>query len=162
MRHLVKDDEFLRSVTKQMQGNSKDDNDLLSKEVQRLRKNEAQITKRLGNLVEQLSANAKLKESETITNAVIELEKQRFELRNLIRQKEKAMERVKIGNADVLVLKQMLSEYVELYHSYTPEQKRRINHLIFGGIVSNFKRNEVTGDLEILIRGDGTIRKTWE
>ena len=66
------------------------------------------------------------------------------------------------ANAKPTVLKQMLSEYVELYQTYTPEQKRRINHLIFGGIDSNFKGDEVSGDLEILIRGDGTIRKTWE
>ncbi len=103
-----------------------------------------------------------MKESETVTNAISDLEKQRFDLRDVIRQKEKALERVKTGKVDATVLKQMLSEYVELYQTYTPEQKRRVNHFVFGGIVSNFKRDEVSGDLEILIRGAGTIRKTWE
>ena len=145
-----------------MQGNSKDENEGLKREIGQLRKNDAQITKRLSNLVDQLSVNAKLRESETVTNAINDLEKQRFELRDLIRQKEKALERVQSGKVDVAVLKQMMSEYVELYQTYTPEQKRRVNHLIFGSIISNFKRDDESGDLEILIRGDGTIRKTWE
>jgi len=72
-----------------MQGNSKDENEGLNKEIQQLRKNDDQITKRLANLVEQLSANAKLKESETITNAISDLEEQRFELRDLIVRKKR-------------------------------------------------------------------------
>ena len=62
-----------------------------------------------------MSVNTKLRESETVTNAINDLEKQRFELRDLIRQKEKALERVQSGKVDVAVLKQMMSEYVELY-----------------------------------------------
>jgi len=86
---VVKDEELLKSVTRQMQGNSKDENEGLNKEIQQLRKNDDQITKRLANLVEQLSANAKLKESETITNAISDLEEQRFELRDLIVRKKR-------------------------------------------------------------------------
>ncbi|HTY09610.1 MAG TPA: hypothetical protein VMF88_00940 [Bacteroidota bacterium] len=89
MRQVVKDEELLKSVTRQMQGNSKDENEGLNKEIQQLRKNDDQITKRLANLVEQLSANAKLKESETITNAISDLEEQRFELRDLIVRKKR-------------------------------------------------------------------------
>ena len=42
------------------------------------------------------------------------------------------------------------------------EHKRGLNHLIFSAITSYFKRGETTGEIEIGIRGNGAIKRTWE
>ena len=42
------------------------------------------------------------------------------------------------------------------------QQKRRLNHALFSGIVSFIKRGEDKGEIEIKIRGDGSLKRTWE
>ena len=42
------------------------------------------------------------------------------------------------------------------------EQKKRLNHALFSGIVSFIKRGEDKGEIEIKIRGDGSLKRTWE
>ena len=42
------------------------------------------------------------------------------------------------------------------------ETRRRINHVLFAGIVSYFTRGSDAGELEIKIRGDGNVKKIWQ
>ncbi len=162
MQFLVNDGEFLKSITKQISGNSGKDLHQLNKDITDLNRNHAKISQQLRSLVDRLSEDSKLKMSATVTQTIGELENQKAGMYALIHSKKREIEKVETGEVDVGVLKEMLTDYCNLYENYSPMEKRRLNHLIFSGIVSNFKRKEESGYLEIHIRGDGSIRKTWE
>ncbi len=162
MQFLVNNKEFLDSIARQISGNGGDSLSQLNTEITNYKRNYSVITKKLKSLVDKLSEDASLKKSETIGKTIHELEAQKSDLWVLIQKKEREKEKIEAGEVDTAVLKDMLLDYCRLYQNQTPLEKRRINHLIFSAIVSNFKRNEDVGYLEIQIRGDGTIRKTWD
>ena len=55
-----------------------------------------------------------------------------------------------------------MSNFLRLYDGFEKEEKRRLNHLIFAAITSTFERGETTGEIEIQIRGNGALKRTWE
>ncbi len=58
--------------------------------------------------------------------------------------------------------KRVLSDYLTLYDAFGKDQKRQLNQILFAGIISFFKRGTTEGELELRIRGNGAIKKTWE
>jgi site-specific DNA recombinase len=162
LQFLVNDDEFLNSITKQISGNAGDDINQLNTDITDLKRNQVKISQKLGSLMDRLTDDSKLKTSETVSKTIGDLENQKADIAILIQSKQRELEKAKTGEVDIAVLKEMLSDFCNLYVTYSPMEKRRLNHLVFAGIVSNFKRSEESGYLEIQIRGDGSIRKTWE
>jgi hypothetical protein len=49
-----------------------------------------------------------------------------------------------------------------MYETFNKDQKRQLNQILFSAIISFFKRRTTEGDLELRIRGNGVIKKTWE
>jgi hypothetical protein len=82
--------------------------------------------------------------------------------RRSIQKKESEIAGFSRERIDKTVLKGILSEYIEIYQGFDKENERKVNQLIFGSIVSHLKGGEPSGDFEILIRGDGLIKKTWD
>ncbi|HQT92989.1 MAG TPA: hypothetical protein PL001_13290, partial [Candidatus Kryptobacter bacterium] len=62
-------------------------------------------------------------------------------------------EHFKNNGFDKKILKEVLEEIPGGFNEYDKETKRRINHLLFSGIVSYFTRGSDVGELEIRIRG---------
>jgi len=49
-----------------------------------------------------------------------------------------------------------------LYDTFDKDQKRQLNQILLSAIISFLKRGTIEGGLELRIRGNGAIRKTWE
>lgn len=162
MQFLVNDKEFLHSTAKQIAGNSGEGVARLKSDIANFKRNQTNISQKLRSLVDSLTNNPSLKASEEIGKTIVALEHEKIELHTLIQKNERELERIQTREVDIEVLKEMLADFCNLYDTYTPQQKRRLNHLLFSGIVSSFKRNEDSGNLEIQIRGDGSIKKTWD
>lgn len=103
-----------------------------------------------------------LADSATFAEKVHKLEDQKNTILQSIQQKERGKERILATDIDAPVLQEVLSEYSRVYDKIEKEEKRRLNHLIFEGITSYFKRGETTGTMEIQIRGNGVLKRTWE
>ncbi len=56
----------------------------------------------------------------------------------------------------------MLSDFLSLYETFDKDRKRQLNQILFSAIISFFKRGTTEGELELRIRGNGVIKKTWE
>ncbi len=162
LQFLVNDKEFLLSTTKQITGNSHKGVVKLKSDIANFKRNQTTISQQLRTLVNNLTDNPSLKGSDIIGKKIVELEREKIDITALIQKSERELERIQTSEVDTDILKEMLSEFCNLYDTYTPLQKRRLNHLIFSGIVSTFKRKEDSGYLEIQIRGDGSIKKTWD
>jgi hypothetical protein len=55
----------------------------------------------------------------------------------------------------------VLQAFNNLYNSLEPAEKRRLNHLLLAEIRSHLKRGKDDGVIEVFIRSDGNIKRTW-
>jgi hypothetical protein len=55
----------------------------------------------------------------------------------------------------------VLQAFNNLYNSLELEEKRRLNHLLLAEIRSHLKRGKDDGVIEVFIRSDGNIKRTW-
>ena len=82
-------------------------------------------------------------------------------LSNIITTKEKERERAANQKINKEKLKNLLTEYVEIYDRLKQEEKSRFNQLIFIEITSFFNQNEEDEQIIIKIRGDGKLKSNW-
>jgi DNA invertase Pin-like site-specific DNA recombinase len=162
MRELVDNNDFLSSVATQLEGNSGKDMGELQGDLTKLKGNLSNLERRIENLIIQASKSPVIKKSDIFDKAFAELENQRATVTAEVSKKERELEKLDLEKVDKNALKDVLSEYIQLFKTFSTEQKRRLNQIIFSAIVSTFVRGKTDGYLDIHIRGDGTLRKTWE
>ena len=55
-----------------------------------------------------------------------------------------------------------LEDFSRVFEQIPLEKKRRLKYALFSGKVSYIKRGEETGEIELKLRGDGFLKRTWE
>jgi hypothetical protein len=106
--------------------------------------------------------DAELKGSRILGRNLLELEQSERVLREKLQKAEQSLENRKDAKFDPDLLKRYLNDFTRIYEKMPLEQKRRLNHALFSGIVSFIKRGEDKGEIEIKIRGDGSLKRTWK
>ncbi|MBA4313094.1 MAG: hypothetical protein C0417_10745 [Chlorobiaceae bacterium] len=162
MSQIINNDEFLDALVNQIQGNSGSDRTNIEDEIQNLKTNLSEVTGQLSNIVHHMSLTNEIKEPDVLLKKIHELENRQDDIKNSIQEKELQLERIDDTNVDSTVLRDVMGDFVRLYGGLPKEEKKRLNHLIFAEITSNFKRGETTGEIEIHIRGNGALKQTWD
>lgn len=158
MSQIVANVEFLDTLVNQMQGNSGSDLINIANELKILKSNLSEVTDQLNDIMHHMNMAKELKDSDVIIKNIHDLEGRQEDIKNSsIREKELQLERIDDSNVDSTVLRDLMADFISLYYELPKEEKKRLNHLIFAGITSNFKRGETTGEIEIHIRGNGTL-----
>jgi hypothetical protein len=109
-----------------------------------------------------MSMAKELKDSDVLLRKIRDVEGRQEDIKNSIREKELQLEKIDDSNVDSTVLRDLMVDFIPLYGNLPKEEKKRLSHLIFAGITSNFKRGETTDEIEIQIRGNGVLKRTWE
>ena len=162
MKQLADDSELLTAVARQVSGNSETDTDRIKDDLGNLKTYLSKLTKQVETLVLQQSTNDTLRSSEVFTNTVQELEGKRRELQDQIRLRQRELDTIASDKTDPHELRRILSDFTLLHSKLEKNEKRRLNHLLFSGIISHLRRQQTGGDIEIRIRADGVMKKTWE
>jgi|WetSurMetagenome_2_1015567.scaffolds.fasta_scaffold596636_1 hypothetical protein len=95
-----------------------------------------------------------------IVKKVKYLEDQKPSISNTTQQKERELEQIDDKEIDILVLRELLSDFTGKYHTFNKEQKRRLNHLIFAAITS-YLNVENIGRVGDSNPGNGMQKRTW-
>jgi len=156
------DAEFYKAVVSHMKGNAGEEITKESARLNEMRINYTKIRSQAEALARRLMDDADLNSSRILGRNLLELEQNERTLREEIQKAERSIEDKKDARFDPDRLKGYLSDFTRVYEKMPLEKKRRLNHALFSGIVSYIKRGEDKGEIEIKLRGDGSLKRTWE
>ncbi len=159
---LVIDESFLDAVIRQMEGNSAIDTKQMDDDLRSLKTNLAKATNELENLIRLAASSSGNGQSEVLGKMIQERENDRASIKTRISKLEREREKVNAGKVDKQTIKNLMSEYSNLYHRFEKEQKKQLNQILFSAIISFLKRGTKEGEIELRIRGNGAIRKRWD
>jgi hypothetical protein len=54
-----------------------------------------------------------------------------------------------------------MEQYDRIYDSLDTQRRQEANRLLFEAIISHIDKRTKKGDLDLLFRGDGRLRKAW-
>ncbi len=159
--HLASDKEFFRAAVRQMRSNSSGEIESIKQQQKDLTHNLGQIKKELENLVNFVSQNTELEESESFVIKIKEREETKRQLEEKLTSINREIERMEKQRINETELRKVFREFNQIYQTLPFERKRRLNHLFIVEIISYLKRKENNGLLEFHIRGDGTLTTAW-
>ena len=157
---MVVDREFYTAIVAHTKENATGGIESEMARLRDLKVNFARVRSQAETLARRLSANVDLKCSRILGRHLLELEQNEDLLQREIGQAERDLEARNEAKFDATLLKGFLKDFSQVYENLPLEKKRRLNHALLSGIVSFIKRGEDTGEIEIRIRGDGSLKRT--
>jgi site-specific DNA recombinase len=159
--HIAADDDFFNAMYGQLSDNAGDDLQKEEDELASLKTNHARIERELKNLISRLSDDERLGGLKSITDKIVEIEEEKASLGTKIEEKLKYLERIRNRKIGKRELKRVFNEFNTIYGGLAVAEKRRMNQLFFSEIKSYLKRGSDDGVIEVYIRSDGNIKRTW-
>ena len=159
--HIAADNEFFNAVYKQLGDNTQVDLQNEEEELSALTTNHGQIERELNNLTKKLGDDDRLQGLKSVTNRMIELEEEKLSLSARIEKKKRYIEQIRNRKIGMREMKKIFTDFNTLYNGLGTAEKRRLNHLLFADIKSHLKRGKDDGVIEVFIRSDGNIKRTW-
>jgi len=159
MISIVSDDEFYEAIYNQIKFNNEEEVHQLDKDLKGLRTNKTRAETEKTNILNAIKAGSK-----KIKLVEYELEKVENDLivrSNLIITKERERDLTANQRISKIKLNKLLEDYINIYEGLVQEEKIRFNQLLFVDIISYFNKNDKDGRIEIKIRGDGKLEKSW-
>ena len=158
---LVENNSFFEAAFKQIQFNKGDELKKFEEELTLLRSNKAKKETEIKNLEDQMAGDKNMKNTVVHLNIIERKQAEIDELGEVIRLKSRNISRIKGNIVDKDQLKNMLTNFIEIFRRQPIEIQKRLTSLIFTEIVSEFKSDDKDGLITLKIRGNGNIAKAW-
>lgn len=158
---LAVDHEFLDVLFKRISKTSS--NTLSEKENMKkeLVKNLGLIKKDKTNLANQIINVPDMKEVSIVVQKLKEMELKEKVLEEQINALEREISQLKNQKIDKSDLRGIFKVFNKIYDSLSIENKRSINKLLFIDIISYISKEKKSGELELRIRADGSLKSNW-
>jgi site-specific DNA recombinase len=159
--HIAANDEFFNAIYKQLGDNSQLDLKKEEEELASLITNHGKIDRELNNLTKKLGDDDRLQGLKTVTDRIVKLEDEKVSLSSMIEEMKRSIEQRGDRKISKGELKKIFTEFNSLYNEMGIAEKRRMNQLLLVEIKSHLKRGKDDGVIEVFIRSDGNIKRTW-
>ena len=158
---LAVDHEFLDVLYKRIGKTSS--NQLIEKnnEIKKLNKNLSLIKKDKTNLTNQIINVPDMKEVSIVVQKLKDMELEEKILEEQIKILERDISQLKNQKIIKSDLQGIFKEFNKIYDSLSTENKRLLNKLIFVDIKSYISKEKKSGELEFMIRADGSLKSNW-
>jgi hypothetical protein len=159
--HLAGSSSFLEVAFKQIQFNKGDELKTLEDELTNLRSNKTKLEALKKNMTLRMADDKDVKNSKKYLDPIDQWQGEIDILEEEIRSKTRYVKKMKNSIVDKKVLKNNLTNFVEIFRRQPIDQQKRLTNLIFSEIISEFKTGEKDGLITWKIRGNGDVNKMW-
>ena len=159
--YLVNRKDFFTALGRQIVSNSNNERDRCSEEIAMLSRRIENINRDLKNYSLNLARVPDLKDLPVIATEMKDLQKELDEKTHRKVQIECALNSIKEKSYNPESMHWVMEQYDRIYDSLDTQRRQEANRLLFEAIISHIDKRTKKGDLDLLFRGDGRLRKAW-
>ena len=119
------------------------------------------INRDLKNYSLNLARVPDLKDLPVIATEMKDLQKELDEKTHRKVEIERALNSIKEKSYNPESMHWVMEQYDRIYDSLDTQRRQEANRLLFEAIISHIDKRTKKGDLDLLFRGDGRLRKAW-